>query len=699
MTAEDLDRPLPPLREDLRVIEAAPESDGAPAWVIQDPVINRFYRIGWLEFECLLRWSGTARAVAAEIAGTTPLHAAPEQVLAVADFLDRHQLVRPATTATDRLAAHSSGAPWRRWRWWLHNYLFFRVPLVRPQAFLAAAAGRLEVLFQPFTLWLLGAVSGVGLLLVYRQWDVFSNAVVDSITPEGMLGFATALIVAKTFHELGHALVATRFGVRVAHMGVAFVVLWPMLYTDTGESWKLRSRHQRLAVSAAGIATELGLAGIATLGWAVSSPGAFNTLCLYLATTSWVLSLALNLSPFMRFDGYFILSDLLDFPNLHERSSALARTALRRNLLGLPLRWPEMLPDRQRRMLVAFALATWMYRLLVFLGIAVAVYLFFFKALGIFLFIVELLWFVVMPVWREFRVWQQLRAEIPSSRRRLCGVLVFLLFLLVAIPWKTGVRGDGVLHAAQQTAVFAPYPSVIVFLRPGGKVAAGDVLIQLDSPDLRASGGSNEARVATLSAQLTGLQAQERGLDRTSATVERLGEQMAEVQATGEELGRLKMRAEYPGVWLDVDPSLQAGTWVNSREKIGVLVAPTRWHVDAYVSQGDVDRVVAGASAVFYPERNVDALRGRVTDIDATRTANLGQPLLASRHGGPISVAEKSQELLPIDPRYRVRIELDAAPESFRETRGDVLIDGTRRSLLAGWMRDVLAVLIRESGF
>ena len=200
----------------------------------------------------------------------------------------------------------------------MHHYLFFRIPLVRPQIFLARFSRWLKPLFQPAALWACCAASGLGLILVLRHWDVFSQAVVESISPEGLLGFAGALIVAKTLHEMGHALMATHFGVRVAHMGIAFVVMWPMLYTDTGESWKLPSRHQRLAVSCGRHPGELGLAGLATLGWAISEPGWLNTACLYLATTSWVLSLALNLSPFMRFDGYFIFSDLLDFPNLHD---------------------------------------------------------------------------------------------------------------------------------------------------------------------------------------------------------------------------------------------------------------------------------------------------------------------------------------------------------------------------------------------
>lgn len=116
-------------------------------------------------------------------------------------------------------------------------------------------------------------LSLLGIVLVLQQWDTFTSAVVESFSTEGLLSFALALIVAKTLHELGHALVATRLGLRVGHMGIAFVVMWPMLYTDTGESWKLSRSRQRLAIASAGIITELSLAGLSTLGWAVCDPG------------------------------------------------------------------------------------------------------------------------------------------------------------------------------------------------------------------------------------------------------------------------------------------------------------------------------------------------------------------------------------------------------------------------------------------
>lgn len=692
-------QPLPALSEDLRIAEAAPEADGAPAWVIEDPVINRFYRIGWLEFECLVRWGASPAQIVAQIAEATPLHPEPEQVLALAEFLDRHQLLRPGLEATDRLAARSVGTHWTQWRWWLHHYLFFRVPVLRPQRLFARIAPHLGGLFQPEMLWAVLLLSSLGLLLVLRQWDSFSRAVVDSLSPEGLFGFAAALVVAKTLHELGHALAATRFGVRVAHMGIAFVVMWPMLYTDVGESWKLKSRYQRLTVSSAGILTELALAGVATLGWALTDPGLLHTAFLYLATTSWVLTLALNVSPFMRFDGYFILSDLLDFPNLHERSSALARTALRRSLLGLDDPWPEKFPARQRHLLVAFALATWSYRLVVFLGIAVAVYLFFFKVLGIFLFAVEIAWFVVLPIWRELKVWWERRAQIAAGRRGRFALLVLLGLLLVAIPWKTEVKGHGLAHATRQQIVFSPLPAQLWRIAESGPVAAGALLAELDAPDIRLRGTRNQASLRALDAQLTGLQAQERGIEQASATAGRLGEQLAEIRSTDEELGRLALRAEFAGQWLDTDRQQQAGTWVGTRTPLGILVDPNGWQVDAYVEQHDVDRLKEGAAAIFYPEHSLGAVHGKVVGIDTTRVSRIAHPVLTTRHGGPIAIAAHGEELVPAEPRFRIRIALESSPPVARETRGKVVIDGERRSLLAIAATGTLAVLVRESGF
>ncbi|MEG1626156.1 MAG: HlyD family efflux transporter periplasmic adaptor subunit [Pseudomonas sp.] len=691
--------PSQPLREDLRLLETAPDSSGEPAWVIQDTVVNRFYRIGWLEFECLLRWDRTPNDICQAIHAETPLRPDVEQIVEFRQFLEHHQLVRPGREALARLVARSKDNAWLSWSWWLHHYLFFRIPLLRPQHHLQWLAEKLDWLFKPLTAVLIVLLGLTGVLLVLQQWDTFTSAVVESFSASGLVSFAIALALAKTLHELGHALVATRLGLRVGHMGIAFVVMWPMLYTDTGESWKLRSSRQRLAIASAGILTELALAGLATLGWALSDPGPLRNALLYLATTSWVLSLALNASPFMRFDGYFILSDLLDFPNLHERSSALARVTLRRVLLGLNEEWPEHFHPAKRRALVTFAIVTWVYRLVLFLGIAVAVYLLFFKLLGIFLFAVELAWFIVMPVWRELKYWWKHREGVNTGHRRAWWAIGALIVLLLAVPWRSQVQALGVARAEHQLRVFAPYPARLQALHRAGHVAAGTALVTLEEPDIASRLSTSEASVKSYQARLGGLIADPSGADQAIATRQRLDVQFEEARAARSEIARLTLQAPFEGQWLDLDPNWQTGQWVSSREPIGILVDPRHWQVDAYVDQDEVQRLVAGGAVRFYPEGQPTPITGSVLAIGSTRVSQLHHEMLASRFGGPLTVASRGKELLPTPPLFHVLIKLDGAPPALRETRGRLQIAGERRSLLGQGFIHVAAVLLRESGF
>ncbi len=703
---------FPPLRQDLRLHPSGADKDGAPSWAIQDPVNNTFFRIGWLEYECLLRWTGQPESMAAEIEAHTPLTVDAEQVAAFGRFLEHHQLLLPTAKTRQRMQQAANEPGWRHWRWWLHHYLFIRVPIIRPQRFLAWLSPRVSWLFTPWAFALFAFATLLGLFLTARQWETFTHSIMDSLTPSGFVGFMLALVVSKTLHELGHAVVATRLGVRVAHMGVALLVMWPMLYTDTGESWRLRSHRQRLAISAAGIMVELGLAGLATLAWALLDDGSLllRQSALYLATTGWVMSLALNLSPFMRFDGYFILSDLIDFPNLHERSGALARTWLRRHLLGLPDAWPEALPSAQRRMLIAFALSTWLYRFVVFLGIAWMVYAFFFKALGIFLMMVEVVWFIARPAWMELAVWKKRWAEVKMSRRwKLYGLLALLLCLLL-MPWRFSVNTYGVLYAERQQRVFAPFPAMLSELHPAGHVTAGTILARWVTPDLDARQKQAEAGAEAIEHQLSGLLAKREGIDQQMALTQKLDERQTEVRGAREEQERLAIRAEFDGQWRDVSGQLRPGVWLGVREPLGVLMDPTSWRVDAYVDQHQIDRISIGAQAHFLPQGSVTALSGEVVDIDTTRTQRLPYEMLASHYGGAFTTHANAssansraggREAIPVEALYRVRIKLKSEDrlERMQEMRGQVRIEGRPRSLLWDGAKGTIATLIRESGF
>ncbi|WP_394063517.1 site-2 protease family protein [Alcaligenes sp. WGS1538] len=691
---------LPALRQDLQLHTAARNKDGSPAWMIQDPVTNRFFRIGWLEFELLRRWQRDPETLLERLERETPLNADEEVLAGLVAFLEHNSLLRADTPeASARLGAIAARQRRRDLRWLLHNYLFIRVPLVRPDRLLQRM---LRCLSFIYTRWFAALILGLtiwGVALASRQWDVFLASFQDSFTPSGILAYMTALAFAKIMHELGHALTATRYGVRVAHMGVSFVVLFPMLYTDASESWKLTDRRQRLAIVAAGIITELAIAGLSTLGWSLASDGVVRSAFFFLATTSWILTVVINASPFMRFDGYFLLSDLLDFPNLHQRSFAFGRQRLRNALLGWQEPAPEPLTPVMQRFLAIFAYFVWGVRFTVFLGIAVSVYLYFFKALGIFLFLVEIAWFIVMPVWSEVKIWVAHRGKIARARRAGFLALSSALLLFLCLPWKRAVEAPGWIQAEHSQVLYAPFPAQLSYIHPPGPVRTGQLLASFVSPDMQAQRQQAMASSATTWAELQRSGVIEEEQVRRATLSSRLRQGQAESLSAAEELQRLELKAPFNGMVSDIDPQLKPGVWVKPDQALGLVYRPDAWIAEAYTRQESLSRLQVGAAARVYTSTSSAPIAARILSIDSTRTQKLPDPMLDAAHGGSIRVSTVNQNQEVQHALYRVTLALEEPPGQARSQLVNVVIQGEPHSIAGHWLRYLGALAIRESGF
>ncbi|HRE87116.1 MAG TPA: HlyD family efflux transporter periplasmic adaptor subunit [Accumulibacter sp.] len=706
-----------PLREELRLLPASAQPDGSPAWNILDPVRNRFFRIGWLEFELLLRWSlGDAAAIAAAVAAETTLPAGSEDVDALVRFLQHNELLQPQSgacgtsgacgavgTVAPELTRRSTA---RRGAWLkrvLHNYLFFRLPLIHPRQFLVRAEAMTRWLFSPAFLVLTALAGVVGGLLAARQWDSVLVRLGESFSVHGFFAFVVALLFAKSLHELAHAITATRYGVRVAHMGVAMVVLAPMLYTDTGESWKVTDHHARLRIAAAGMAAEVILAVWATLAWAILPDSQLRAAMFFLATTSWVLTLLINVSPFMRFDGYFILADALDLPNLHERSSALARQRLRRLLFASASPDPEHFPAAKARLLSAFAVLAWVYRLLIFFGIALAVYHFFFKALGIFLFAVEIAWFIVLPIWRELREWPALRKQMPSWRKGFYALLGLFLLGLLFWPWQSAVHAPGWVFPDAQRVIYSPQPArlVAVHVRDGETVSRGQLLFELEAPEL-----DDEALRATIMARAYARQAaslpvlNQRGEAQSAKAMQQARELRQQATAQAQAAERLLLTAPFSGSVRDLAEGLHPGTWVNSRLPLGRVVDASAWRGELLVDEQALARIAPGQPAQLYQTDLASApLTGKVAAIDPLRVTRLPHPMLDANSGGPIVTHRDGERDVAVSALYRVSIALDPGARPVGGALRHGRIEAEPQSLWQQWLRPLFAVLVRESGF
>jgi putative peptide zinc metalloprotease protein len=702
---------LPPLREELALLPGPMLPDGQPSWTLHDPVRNAFFRIDWPTFEVLQRWAlDDPPAIAQAVCGATPLHLDDADVLGVAQFLVNNQLTQPggpqsARKMADRLTQMQGSL----WKWLLHHYLFFRIPLLRPDAWLGRWQGVAGMFYsRPFA-WLTGAALLLGLSQVVRRWESFSASLVDTFNWEGLAAYGVALFVVKLLHELGHAFTAKRLGCRVPTMGVAFLVMWPVAYTDTNDTWRLTNRWQRLQVASAGIATEVVIAAWATLAWSLLPDGALRTAAFVLATISLVATVAINASPFMRFDGYFILSDWLDMPNLHERSFALARWSLRERLFDLGDDPPEHMPARQQLGLIAFAWATWLYRLVLFLGIAVLVYHFFIKLVGIGLFVIEILWFVLLPLKRELQVWQQRWPQIRKRRRSRKSAIIFIgLVLLMLVPWPGRVSSSALLRPAEIWPVYAPAGARIDTLphRNGGAVAAGEVLLQLYVPDLQMRRQALVAKVERLrwQAAASGFDVESRSQILVNEVV--LATAQSELASLDTELLNYAPRAPFSGQLTDMDPDLHVGQWLARKEKIALLVRDDgRWLAETWLDEDAVQRVAAGDSAFFISDSaQSPAVQLQVVAVDSDAARVLPRAELAAHLGGHILTREKGGQLVPERAIYHVTLEPVAPTQSLAELahqswRGKLTIHARWEAPAWPYLRQAVAVLVREIGF
>ncbi|WP_157953705.1 HlyD family efflux transporter periplasmic adaptor subunit [Oceanimonas marisflavi] len=703
----------PELREELELHAGPAARDGSPTWSLFDPVRNLYFRIDWLTFEVLCRWQlADDDLIAHALCEETTLQITADTVADIARFLREHELVKCTSAGQSRALAEAAERHRTGWMTWLlHHYLFFRVPLWRPDSWLHHSLDAVRWLgSRAFALCTL-LVLLLGLVEVSRQWDSFTATLVDLFSLKGLLAYGLTLVCVKFLHELGHAYTARHFGCRVPTMGIAFLVMFPMAYTDVNDAWRLPVRRQRLLVGAAGMLTELTIAAWATLAWALLPDGVLRNGAFLLATTTWISTLAINASPFLRFDGYFLLMDALELPNLHGRAFALARWQLREGLFALGDPPPETFSPGRRRFLLIFAWLVWLYRLVVFTGIAVLVYLTFPKPLGPLLAVVEIGWFIIRPVWREIQGWNRRRSDIMACKRIFVTTgLLLALVMLVALPWDSRVRTQALLQPAETFSLVAPGDGMLseLLAENGDALQAGQTIARFESAELALRLEAAEARLRGLAWRSNASSLRDE-LHQQQAVIRAAREQVqAELRGVREQQEQYRLRAPHEGILLWHHPDLEAGQWVGKNTRLGSIVSQHAWRVHAYLPEYELDRIRVGDKARFFADsERFSGIGLSVSRIDRDATRVLKEGMLASGRGGELLVREQGELLIPELALYRVTLKPDKAGQAalqqagavLPELRGRLVVQGLPRAWGWPYWRSLMAFIRREAGF
>lgn len=708
--AKPQDAPLPVLREDLQIMRVGASYSGAPTWVVFDPIRNRFFRITYEMFQLLSLWnvSRTVGNLLRTVNARLVERLSVDDLGTVVRMLEHNLLLVEPTRGAWR-ALHQKAQPRHSWFMRLiHNYLFFKIPLVRPEAFIRATWPYVAFLFSRVFWWLSAIVGLIGVYLVSRQWDSFIGTFPFVFSLEGATISILSVIFIKCLHELGHAYVAHRFGCRIPTMGIAFMVMMPLLYTDVSDAWKLKSRWQRLRIDSAGMLVELTVAAYALLAWAFVPDGPLRSAIFVLAATGVVLSLLVNLNPFMRFDGYYILADMLGVENLQPRSFRHMRWRLREFLFKPGYAAPEAFPPRLDVVLTVYAIATAIYRLVLYLGIAVLVYHFTIKLVGILLFIVEIGFFIIRPVVMEVKEWWAMRSDIARTRRTYVTLSILgLLLVLAFLPLSTRVTAPAVIYPEQFVRLYPQEPGRVEKLNisSGQAVKAGDILFVIDAPQIREELRIANVEIELARSRLARVGANADDLAQRSIIESELGSSLARKTGLEERKASLIVRAPFDGTITEINPEVLVGQWVGRNEQIAFLSAGNGSVARGYVAGNDSSRLSVNAAGWFIPDDlSQPRLPVTLAAIAEAGAREIDLPQLSSQHHGAIAVhvatEDKRQRLVPVSAQYAVVARIgDVAFFPGQSVQGVMLLDGTGVSFAERAWRRVLMVLFREAGF
>ena len=475
------------------------------------------------------------------------------------------------------------------------NVMFARFPLLDPDRFLVRSLPVVGKLISPFGALLWFLVVGYGCVIAVNNWDALRAQGQGILATNNLVLLYLGLVFVKALHEFGHAYFCRRFGGEVHVMGVMLMIFTPMPYVDATSAWSFRERWKRVLVGSAGMIVEIFFAAIAAFFWSKTGPGLVHSLAYNIMFVASVSTVIFNVNPLMRFDGYYILSDLLEIPNLNQRAAMQWRHWVERHLFGVKNSESPAGTRREAGWLAVFGITSWIYRAIIFSGILLVV-ADRFLIIGIVMALVCLISWAVTPVVR-FVKYLSSNSRLDRVRSRAigltAGIAVFLIILLAVVPFPYSFRAPGIVVAIQRTEIVNQSAGQVVkLLAPSGSaVKRGQPLLKLRNPETDLQLAETRAHLDEINARL--LQA----MDTNSADIAPLtslrDSVVVELNNDTADSSNLTVRAIHDGLWVAPDLAELPGRWLPRGTDLGLLANPAAFEFEATVTEDDARNLFA----------------------------------------------------------------------------------------------------------
>lgn len=533
------------------------------------------------------------------------------------------------------------------------------------------------------------------LLLIGVQFDVFQSKLPDFNTffaAENWLLMFVVLSCTKVLHEFGHGLSCKHFGGECHEMGVMLLVLTPCLYCNVSDSWMLPSKWHRAAIGAAGMYVEVVLSAICTFIWWFTEPGLLHYTCLNIMFISSVSTILFNANPLLRYDGYYIMSDLLEIPNLRQKSNQILTRSMQKYCLGMELQDDPFLPKKNQAMFGLFTVASTVYRWVVVISILYFLNQVFepygLKPLGQAIAMMSVWGLLGQPLVKLYKFF-----KVPGRLNKVKRVPLLITCLLLAgviatifmVPLPSYVYCPAVIHPRGASNVYAEVPATLeeVLVEVGDVVKAGDPLARLKSVDL-------EIQIAKLEGEVAGYVAEIRSLEsiafedktasgRLSQVRESLVSAREQLAKQLEDADRLVLRARVDGTVMPPDyrtnrgqDPKDLGVWegtlltpknlgamLESGERFCRVGDPRALEARIAIAQDEIDLVTEGQAVRLMLNQTTDLIYP--SEIAAISRERLPEtpPRLSSLTGGVIATeTDTSGKAKPLTPTFEALVPL-----------------------------------------
>jgi putative peptide zinc metalloprotease protein len=544
--------------------------------------------------------------------------------------------------------------------------LSIKFPLLDPDRLLERWLPWYQPLFGPlgFLLWLV--VVGSALTLTIQNWTQLSQDITDRVlAPENLVIMLFVFPLIKALHEFGHACAVKAWGGEVHEMGVMLLVMMPVPYVDASAASAFPEKYRRVLVGAAGMFVELFVASLALFLWFQLEPGWLRAAMFNVMLIAGVSTVLFNANPLLRFDGYYIFSDLIEIPNLRTRAGQYLVSIFERRLFGLNVPAPDA-KLRERAWMVFFAIASFIYRMTITFGIALLIagkYFFIGVALAIFAVLMSIVlplvkmvaYIALHPRLRRHR----LRAALSSGM--LAGLIGITVFVIPVPLWT---NAEGVIWVPEQAVVRSGADAFIsrLIVQPGSEVRRGDPLIEAVDSQLPAHIRVLEARKEELDVRYQAERTE--NLVRSQITLEQLKAANADLARAKEKQVELVIRSPADGVFVVPMPQDLPDRHIKQGEQIGYVITSSAATVRVLVPQQSIDLVRNRTQQVRVKlaEQLADVLPARIRRELPSASDRLPSLALAQAGGGTVALdPHQGNEPKAMQTHFEFELELPGA--------------------------------------